>query len=98
MAQEILMGAMGVITMCSAYVGWHYAKQAEYWRGEFRYNEDGITYWVKEWRVSDDEVRRLSGHTEILQNLCADIVALDTPSAAHGVKKAVAIARAGCAK
>jgi hypothetical protein len=47
---------------------------------------------------AEQEVSRQAGHIEILQNLCADIVALDTPNAAYGVKKAVAIAQAGVAK
>lgn len=47
---------------------------------------------------AEQEASRQAGHIEILQNLLADIVALDTPNAAYGVKKAVAIARAGVAK
>jgi hypothetical protein len=47
---------------------------------------------------AEQEVSRLSGHTEILQNLCESIVALNTPSAAHGVKKAVFLAQAGLKK
>jgi hypothetical protein len=77
MNTEILMGAMGIITMLSCYVGWRFAVQAD---------------------QAEQEVSRQAGHIEILQNLCADIVALDTPNAAYGVKKAVAIAQAGVAK
>ncbi len=99
MNTEILMAASGCITLVSCYVAWHYAKQAAGYLRELE-NVDKAwdasrAEWCKALIAERDEASRLSGHIEILQDLCADIHAYTAPQKSGTAQKVARMAAGG---